>query len=49
MSIDNQMTVIEITADYLCLVVLGDKTSIENLIYDMKSTFSSEESNLKDK
>ncbi len=48
MSIDNQVTVIEITADYLCLVVLGDKTSIENLIYDMKSTYSSEKSNLKD-
>lgn len=42
MSIDNQMTVIEITADYLCLVVLGDKSSIENLIYDMKNTCSSE-------
>lgn len=42
MSIDNQVTVIEITADYLCLVVLGDKSSIENLIYDMKNTCSSE-------
>ena len=38
MNIDNQVTVIEITADYLCLVVLGDKSSIENLISDMKNT-----------
>lgn len=45
MSIDNQVPVIEITADYLCLVVLGDKSSVENLIYDMKNTCSSENSN----
>lgn len=35
MNIDNQVTVIEITADYLCLIVLGDKSSIENLISDI--------------
>jgi hypothetical protein len=43
MSADNQVTVIEITADYLCLVVLGDKSSIENLISDMKNTCRAED------
>lgn len=36
MNVDNQVTVIEITADYLCLVVLGDKITIEDLITDIK-------------
>lgn len=36
MNVDNQVTIIEITADYLCLVVLGDKTTIEDLIEDIK-------------
>lgn len=33
---DNQVTIIEITADYLCLIVLGDKMTIEDLIEDVK-------------
>ncbi len=36
MNVDNQVTIIEITADYLCLIVLGDKTTIEDLIEDVK-------------
>lgn len=36
MNIDNQVTIIEITADYLCLVVLGDKMTIDELIEDIK-------------
>lgn len=31
MNIDNQISVIEITADYLCLIILGDKKSIDDL------------------
>ena len=42
MNVDNQVTIIEITADYLCLVVLGDKMSIEELIEDIKSTNQSD-------
>lgn len=38
MNSDNQVTIIEITADYLCLIVLGDKPTIEDLIDDIKST-----------
>lgn len=37
MSTDNQMAVIEITADYLCFVVLGDKKTIDNIVDDMPS------------
>ena len=29
---NNQVTIIEITADFLCIVVLGDKKSIDDLI-----------------
>lgn len=36
MNSDNQVTIIEITADYLCLIVLGDKITIEDLIEDVK-------------
>lgn len=32
---DSQVTIIEITADYLCLVVLGDKSTIDDLITDI--------------
>ena len=42
MNVDNQVTIIEITADYLCLVVLGDKTTIEDLVEDIKSSGSSD-------
>lgn len=38
MNIDNQVTIIEITADYLCLVVLGDKLTIDELIEDIVLT-----------
>lgn len=37
MNVDNQVTIIEIPADYLCLVVLGDKGTIDELITNMKS------------
>jgi hypothetical protein len=30
------MTIIEINADYLCLVILGDKTTIDELVSDIK-------------
>ena len=36
MNTDNQVTVIEITADYLYLVIIGDKSSIEYLINEIK-------------
>lgn len=36
MNVDNQVTVIEITADLLYLIVLGDLTSIEKFINDIK-------------
>lgn len=36
MNIDNQVTIIEITADYLCLVVLGEKNTIDELILSIK-------------
>lgn len=38
MNVDNQVTIIEITADYLCLVVLGDKATIDELITDINET-----------
>lgn len=36
MNVDNQVTIIEITADYLCLVVIGDKVTIDELITNIK-------------
>lgn len=45
MNVDNQVTIIEITADYLCLVVIGDKVTIDELITDMKEFGSSENVN----
>ena len=33
---NNQVTIIEITADFLCIIILGDKTSIEDLISNIK-------------
>jgi len=37
MELDNQVTVIEISADYLCLIILGDKNVIDDLIDDIKT------------
>lgn len=36
MEVDNQVRIIEITADYLCLIVLGDKITIDELIEGIK-------------
>lgn len=36
MNVDNQVTIIEITADYLCLVIIGDKITIDELITNIK-------------
>ena len=36
MNVDNQVRIIEITADYLCLIVLSDKMTIDDLIDDIK-------------
>lgn len=36
MNTDNQVTIIEISADYLYLVVLGDKMTIDDVIEDIK-------------
>lgn len=33
---DNQVTIIEITADYLYLIILGDKSTIDDLVNDIK-------------
>lgn len=35
---DNQVTIIEIPADYLCLVILGDKVTIDNLVDELEKT-----------
>lgn len=45
MNVDNQITIIEITADYLCLVVVGDKTTIDELITDIKESGSNDTTN----
>jgi hypothetical protein len=34
---ENNINIIEITADYLYIIILGDKSSIDELIYDMQS------------
>lgn len=36
MNVNDQATIIEITADYLFLVILGDKLSIDMMIADLK-------------
>jgi len=40
---DNQVTIIEITADFLYIVVLGDKSSIDDLIANIKKSHNSNE------
>lgn len=37
MELDNQVTVIEISADYLYLIVLGERSLINNFIKDIKT------------
>ena len=36
MNVDDQVTIIEITADYLILIILGDKLSIDAMISDLE-------------
>lgn len=37
MELDNQVTVIEISADYLCLIILSDRTTMDELIEEIRS------------
>jgi len=39
MNIDNQVTIIEIAAEYLCLIVLGEKLTIDELIKDIEDNY----------
>ncbi len=42
MNVDDQVTIIEITADYLFLIILGYKSSIDMMISDLKKNDSSD-------